>query len=201
MRIKDSLFLRGCYTLVGLFRSFFIRKRSFKSFGDGSRIIPPFNATGNQNITIGNRVYIGPNARLSAPNAPIIFQGYTSAAENLTIHTGNHARILGMYHTDVIESIKPEGYDKQVVIQEDVWIGSNVTILMGVTIGRGSTIAAGAVVAKDVPPYSIVGGVPAKFIKFQWTIEEIMLHESKIYSENDRYSQELLEDLFDKYKI
>lgn len=52
-----------------------------------------------------------------------------------------------------------------------------MTLLSGVTIGRGAIIAAGAVVCKDVPPYSIVGGVPARVIKFKWSIEQIFQHE------------------------
>ncbi|MBO2600169.1 acyltransferase [Shewanella algae] len=54
-----------------------------------------------------------------------------------------------------------------VIIEDDVWIGSGSIILKGVTIGRGATIAAGSVVTKNVPEYSIVGGVPAKFIKMK----------------------------------
>ena len=87
-----------------------------------------------------------------------------------------------MFHNDITESIKPKGYDKEVIIEEDVWIGSRVTILMGVTIGRGATIAAGSIVTKDVPPYTIVGGVPAKVIKRYWTEEQIKEHEIKLYN-------------------
>lgn len=86
-----------------------------------------------------------------------------------------------MFHSDITESVKSIGYDKDVIIEEDVWIGSRVTILMGVTVGRDTTIAAGSVVTKDVPPYSIVGGVPAKVIKDYWTEEQIKEHELKIY--------------------
>ena len=65
------------------------------------------------------------------------------------------------------------GYDHDVTIEKDVWIGANVTILAGVTVGRGATIAAGAVVTKDVPPYCIVGGVPAKVIKRYWSVRQL----------------------------
>lgn len=103
----------------------------------------------------------------------IIIKGNRAIAEHLTIHTGNHARVVGKFVTDITESNKPKGYDKDVIIEKDVWIGSNVTILAGVHIGRGATIAAGAVVNKDVPPYCIVGGVPAMVIKHCWTVEQM----------------------------
>ena len=63
-------------------------------------------------------------------------------------------------------SIKEQGVKREFVkIEDDCWIAANTVILAGVTIGRGSVIAAGSVVTKDVPPYSIVGGVPANVIK------------------------------------
>ena len=85
-------------------------------------------------------------------------------------------------------------------MEEDVWIGCNVTLLSGVTIGRGSTEAAGAVVAKTMPPYCICGGIPAKFIKFYWTIDQILEHEAKLYSEEERYTREQLEEIFVKWQ-
>ena len=80
-----------------------------------------------------------------------------------------------------------------------MWIGCNVTLLSGVTIGRGSTVAAGAVVSKSMPPYCICGGVPAKIIKFYWTIDQILEHEAKLYSEDKRYSREELENIFNEF--
>ena len=64
------------------------------------------------------------------------------------------------------------------VVEDGCWIGANVTILKGVTIGRGSVVAAGAVVTRSCPPYSIIGGVPARVIRQRFTEEEIAKHES-----------------------
>ena len=152
-----------------------------------------------KNVYIYENVGVGPHALLSTPNAKIIIKGNCAIAEHLTIHTGNHARIVGKFVTDITKDNKPEGYDKDVIIEKDVWIGSNVTLLAGVHVGRGATIAAGAVVNKDVPPYSIVGGVPAKVIKIYWTIDQIIEHESTIYPESERMKRKDLEELYKNY--
>ena len=107
---------------------------------------------------------------------------------------------MGKFVTDITEANKPEGYDKDVIIEKDVWIGSNVTILAGVHVGRGATLAAGAVVNKDVPAYCIVGGIPAKILKFYWSIDEILMHEAMVYPENERYSEEELKRLITENK-
>ena len=60
------------------------------------------------------------------------------------------------------------GTKGNIIIKDDVWIGANATILSGVTIGQGAVIAAGSIVTKDVPPYAIVGGNPAKIIKYRF---------------------------------
>lgn len=106
-----------------------------------------------------------------------------------------------MFVSDITEKNKPSGYDHDVIIEKDVWIGSNVTILEGLTIGRGSTVAAGAVVNKNVPPYSIVGGVPAKVIKFYWSVEQILEHEKNLYPENERYTREELEKIINECTV
>ena len=73
-------------------------------------------------------------------------------------------------------------------------------LMPGVTIGRGSTVGAGAVVTKDIPPYCVAGGVPARFIKFYWDIDTILAHEAKCYSEDERFSREQLEEIFFRLK-
>ena len=89
------------------------------------------------------------------------------------------------------------------IIGDDVWIGMDATILSGVTIGQGAVIAAGSVVVKDIPPYAIVGGNPAKVIKYRFdekTINsltnkgEFVLSEKEIINNLERFNKEINKD-------
>ena len=198
-KLKYNSFLRGLWFSMKLTSRYYIRKSNFAQCADSVIITPPLYAGNPGNIYFGPNVCIGSNAYISAINAKFICKGNCAIAERLIVHTGNHARIVGKFVTDITEANKPLGYDKDVIVEEDVWIGCNETLLSGVTIGRGTTVAAGAVVSKSMPPYCVCGGVPAKFIKFYWTIDQILEHETKLYPEKDRYKREQLEELFKKY--
>lgn len=122
-------------------------------------------------------------------NAKFVLGKGSGATEGFKVATGNHAQIIGRFYRTITADEKPEGYDKDVIVKEDVWIGMNVTLLCGVTVGRGSIISAGAVVTKDIPPYCIAGGVPAKPIKFKWTIDQILEHESNLYPKRNAFQE------------
>ena len=93
---------------------------------------------------------------------------------------------------------KPEAISKgDIVVQDDVWIGLNATIMSGVQIGQGAIVAAGAVVTRDVPPYAIVGGVPAKLIKYRFEQEVVDKLLRIDYSQIDRtFISDHLETLY-----
>lgn len=72
-------------------------------------------------------------------------------------------------------------WGKAIRIEDDSWIGANVVILPGVTIGRGSTIGAGSIVSRDVPPYSVAVGIPARVVKTLPSVEEELTDPANIY--------------------
>lgn len=109
------------------------------SLGDDVDLAKGVLVTSGGGVSIGDRVLVG---------------------YGTSIISSNH-RIPPM-HGRIFES----GHVRDAVtIQRDVWIGANCTILPGVTIGEGAVVAAGSVVTRDVPPFSVVGGVPARVIK------------------------------------
>lgn len=129
-----------------------------------------------------------------------IMKRNSGSAQGLTVITGNHHREIGVLFKDLAAKRKDDD-DKDVVVEEDVWIGANVTLLAGVKLGRGSTIAAGSVCVKSVPPYAIVIGNPATVVGFNYTPDEIAKHESLLYHEGERLSIDKLERNYKKYYL
>ena len=87
-------------------------------------------------------------------------------------------------------------------IENDVWIGSDVKIIDGVCIGNGAVVAAGALVCNDVPPYSIVGGVPAKVIKYRFSESVIQkLQDAKWWNKNESWIKENVNSFIDLSEI
>jgi acetyltransferase-like isoleucine patch superfamily enzyme len=158
-------------------------------------IFDPYDHFSFENIEVGSDVSLGSGAVLMAANSRICIGNKVMFGPNVTVVAGNHNTSQpGKFMYDVIEKCPDD--DQDVVIQNDVWIGSGVIILMGVTIGRGSIVGAGAVVNRDVPPYTVVAGVPAKAIGFRFSDPAILRdHESALYSPEDRLDEDVIRKL------
>lgn len=120
----------------------------------------------DEKSTIGSYNHFGRYTTVTAAS----IGNYCSIASFVTIGPGNHF-LDGVSTSEKILSCI-EGYnhsliDKDITVGNDVWIGVNAVVLRGVHVGNGAVIAAGAVVTRDVPDYAIVGGVPAKILRYR----------------------------------
>ena len=154
-----------------------IKKSALGGHGKNVTLGKRLRMSGAKNLFLGNNVSIGEDARFMCTRAKIRIGDNVMFGPGVTSITGGHRTdVIGRYMISITDAEKRPEDDRDIVFEGDNWVGANVTILRGVTIGEGAVIAAGAVVTKDVPPYSIVGGVPAKVIKMRFTEEEISEH-------------------------
>lgn len=161
----------------------------------GGDVHLPRDGTYNlENLYVGNDVHIGIGPFLSAVNSRIYLGDKVAMGPGVMIFAGNrNVGLHGKYMFDVTDAEKLPSDDKDVVIEEDVWVGGNVIITSGVRIGRGSVIGAGSVVRRSVPPYCVVAGNPARVIRARGTIEEIVAHEARLYPPGKRLLPEQLQ--------
>lgn len=169
----------------------YLLRPAFKKHGKNF-LFDPDDLFTYETIQVGNYVSIGSGAKFIALESGIIIGNKVLFGPNVSIRGGNHnTSVVGRFIYDVQEK-RPDD-DQCVIVEDDVWVGTNVVILKGVRVGRGSIVAAGAVVNREIPPYSIVAGVPAKVIKMRFDIETILRHEAMLYPEENRLSRESLE--------
>lgn len=129
-------------------------------------------------VTVGNGTYGALDVRhFGNPNERVQIGNYCSIGPETVFITGGGHEYTGISTYPFRGKLGLPGGESlskgPIVVEDDVWLGFRVTVLSGVTIGRGAVVAAGSVVTKDVPPYVIVGGVPAKVIKYRFPQEVI----------------------------
>ena len=127
------------------------------SVGSGVRVQAPFWCDYGANITFGENFYAN-HGLVILDGAKVVFGKNVFVAPNCGFHTARHP-------LDAERRNKGLEYANPITVGDNVWFGAGVQVLPGVTIGEGAVIAAGAVVTKDVPPRTLVAGVPAKIVK------------------------------------
>lgn len=129
-------------------------------------------------VTVGKYTYGALNVLDNNPVSQLKIGNFCSIAPQVTfiLNSEHYTNQLSSFPFKVkcLRSCSAEAFSYgNIVVDDDVWIGHGSTILSGVHIGQGAIVAAGAVVSKDVPPYSIVGGVPARILKYRFSQEVI----------------------------
>jgi chloramphenicol O-acetyltransferase type B len=170
--------------ILKLLRLFFIKNIKYRRYSIGSNFHAGRGVVlwAKNSISIGDNFYIGRYSQIEC-----------GAEIGKNVIFGNNVALVGKYDHHYLQIGVPirlasqirdndynwKGLNSKVVIGDDVWVGYGAIIMSGVKIGRGSIIAAGSVVIKDVLPYNIVGGNPARFIKERFNLDEQKLHELK----------------------
>lgn len=166
------------------FRDLYLKRIKYKNYtiGSGFHSGKGVNMWAKNEITIGDNFYIGRYSQIECD---------TLIGNNVIL--GNYVAFVGKYDHKynqigvsirLASQIRDKDYNwlgltSKVIVDDDVWIGYGATIMSGVKIGRGAIVAAGSVVTKDVEKYAIVGGNPAKFLKYRFDKDEIIAHEKK----------------------
>lgn len=198
-RIKLFLWLMGqenhemWYELT---RRYVLGSRA-ESFGKiGKHCSFGFGATMNpRNIYMEDYSRIQDDLNFISYKGKLIVKKYAAIGAGCTIIPGDHVPTVGVPQY-LSGRLHINDVDGEIVVGEDAWVGAGSILLSHCSIGRGSVVAAGAVVSKPVPPYAVVAGVPAKIICTRFTLEQILLHEEKLYPCEERMSKEDLTELF-----
>lgn len=193
-----NIFLRIKHA-IGIFCHYYVAPNPSKLgfFGKNAALGIPADLKKPQNIYLYDNARIGKRSTImTMGDSKFIMKKGCLSAEGLTVITSNHRQHIGEF----LSGRNDDNEYKDIVVEEDVWIGINVTLLSGAHIGRGAIIGACSVVTNNIPPYTIAVGNPARIKKMKWSIDDILEHERKIYKENERMSREDLEKIYNSIK-
>lgn len=153
-----------------------------------------------RNIYLFENTNIGENATIISNAGKFIMKKNSIAGPGLTVICQNHnMHDVGSYPGDANWSTMEIKDD--VIIDDGVWLGANVTLCPGVHIERGCIVGAGAVCPgkRKYPPYTIIGGNPAKVLKFRFSLDQQIEHEKMLYKEEERIDFQVLKENYEKY--
>lgn len=174
-------------TIKKIINRIFIRpylRNSLSSVGSNFRFGYASNLEVPKSFTIGDDFFCGPYAYFSSnANTKVSIGNSVMFGPHCMVIAGNHN--ISNANTTMMNSPKLFEKDKGIIIESDVWVGARAVILDGSHISEGTVVAAGAVVSCRTKPYSIYGGVPAKFIKFRFSKTDIKKVRSEQYTSGE----------------
>lgn len=179
--VLKHLLKRGYKIYLGL---------SLGKFGRSSWLSPYGTYLYKKKIRVGDDVYIGKGAYISATEGLHIGNGVAIGPEVMIMGGDHKFDVAGKK----MHQLKSGGENRVITIEDDVWIGGRVTILKGVTVGEGAIIGAGAIVTRNVSPYSIYAGNPARRIGVRFKKEQLQAH---LQSVGSKYTCKMLASIYE----
>lgn len=147
-----------------------------------------------QYLELDNYTRISPFNRVISAGGRVIIKKFSAIGSGCTFAPGSHIPTVGM--PQFLSRFHLNDAATEIIIDEDVWIGANCTFLSKAHVCRGAVVGAGSIVTKEVPPYAVVAGSPARVIAVRFSLEQILKHEESLYPKEERLSHECLEELF-----
>ena len=196
-RLRLNTFLSAITCFYRLYLK--ITRKRFGFIDKTAMFRQPILVKGPENVYLYENAVLQANTTIISTLAKFIMKKNSGAAEGLTVITGNHQSFPGIWFRFITDDMKDKKMDKDVIVEEDVWIGAGVTLLSGTIIGRGAEVGAGSVCRGKIPPYSIVVGNPAKIVGYRFTPDQIVEHEKALYLEEERIPLEKLQKYYNKY--
>lgn len=162
----------------------------------GKHSIVANNSTLNQkNVFIDDFCVIQSQTNFISNKGKLIIKKYSVISSGCIIVPGSHQLTVGVpFYLSTTNHINDDEGD--IIIDEDCWIGAGCILLPKCHIGRGVVVGAGSVVKKEIPPYAVVVGSPARIIATKFSINQILKHESILYPPEERMSRNELEKIF-----
>lgn len=179
-------------------RKHYAKLKKFGSIHDSCQVHSPVYIVTPQNVFMEEYSRIQFNVTIiNSEKGKVIIKKYSAISPGTTIIPGAHIPTVGL--PQFFSANRANDKDNTIIVEEDVWVGADSRLLSNAKIGRGSVVGTGSIVTKEIPPYAVVAGSPARIIGVRFDKSQILEHERRLYPENERLSNERITELFKLY--
>ena len=196
-KLKEKLFpLSLRQSLITPYNNYFANNHKLGRYGKCGKHVqlsPPISISLPQNVFLEDYTRIQPYTQIILSEGKFILKKFSCIGAGTIIVPDNHTPTVGI--PQYLSNTHINDVGRTIVVNEDVWVGAGSFLLSRCSIGRGAVVAAGSVVSKEVPPYAVVAGSPAKVIACRFSVEQILQHEAILYPPEERMTRQQVEEL------
>ncbi len=168
-------------------------RKKYAKYGQHVELTGPLHLYSSQ-VSLDNFTRLQPGITIISNNGRLTVKKFSAIGANCVIIPGAHTPTVGL--PQYLSTTHINDKEGEIIIEEDCWVAAGCYLLSHAHIGRGSVVAAGSIVTKEVPPYAVVAGSPAKIIATRFSIEQIIKHEAILYPPEERMTKDSIEQLF-----